>query len=153
MKIQPIFNSLRVVALVAVLTAAVGARATTAQATVTGSVSSGAAGAFQFVAFGDSAEAKMLRDAYAILATGDHDYKGHRVRAMHAVERGAKLLGMDVAGDLKDRTPQALSDEKLRQAQGLLTQVLGSAEVKNQKRVVKNLNEALNQISTALSVR
>lgn len=153
MKTQSIGNAFRIAALVAALAAAADARATTARTTIPGSVPSDPAGAFQSVAFRDSAEAKMLHDAYAILATGDHDYKGHRVRAMRAVERGAKLLGMDLAGDLKDKTPQPLSDEKLRQAQGLITQVLGAAEVKNQKRVVKNLTEALNQISTALTIR
>jgi len=33
------------------------------------------------------------------------------------------------------------------------TQVLGAASVKNQKRVAKNLNAAVAQINTALSVR
>ena len=95
----------------------------------------------------------MLRQAYRTLATGDHDYDGHRVKAMHAVEAAGKLLGMDLAGDLKDRTPQPLSDDKLREAQGLITQVLGSAEVKGQKRVVKHLNPAIDHINTALKIR
>jgi hypothetical protein len=72
---------------------------------------------------------------------------------MHAVERAGKLLDMDLAGDLKGRTPQPLSDDKLREAQGLITQVLGSAEVKDQKRITKHLNEAVSQINTALTVR
>lgn len=144
---------LKVAALVAALACTISARATTGPAVpVVGTPEIGQ-GAFQFVAFRDSAEADMLRRAYRILATGDHDYKGHRVHAMHDVEGAGKLLGMDLAGDLKDRTPQALSDDKLREAQGLISQVLGAAEVKDQKRVVKHLNEAVNQINTALSVR
>lgn len=108
---------------------------------------------FQIVAFSDSAEAGMLRSAYLILVTGDHDYKGHRVKAMHQIEAAGDLLGMDVRGDAKDRQPQALSDAKLREAQGLLQNVLGSAEVKSQKRVSKHIIEAINQISDALSTR
>ncbi len=108
---------------------------------------------FQTVAFSDSAEAGMLRNAYIILATGDHDYKGHRVRAMRQIEAAADLLGMDVRGDAKDRQPQPLSDAKLREAQGLLQSVLGAAEVKSQKRVSKHITEAINQISVALSIR
>lgn len=54
---------------------------------------------------------------------------------------------------LKDREPQALSDEKLREAQGLLANVLASAAVKDQKRVVKHLNEAINHINTALATK
>jgi hypothetical protein len=110
-------------------------------------------GQFQPVAFSDSTEAGMLQNAYDILATGDHDYSGHRVKALHAVKVAAKLLGMNLAGDDKDRQPQPLSDAKLREAQGLLQNVLGNAEVMNQKRVVKHLTEAINQISIALSIK
>jgi hypothetical protein len=108
---------------------------------------------FQTVAFSDSAEAGMLRSAYLILATGDHDYKGHRVKAMHQIESASKLLGMNLSGDAKDRQPQPLSDAKLREAQGLLQNVLGAAEVKSQKRITKHITEAINQINIALSIR
>lgn len=153
MKIQRFNTSIKVAAVVAALTYGVGARAAYNPAVQVLSGPGVSQGAFQFVAFSDTAEADMLRRAYRILATGDHDYAGHRVKAMHAVERAGKLLGMDLAGDLKDRSPQPLSDDKLREAQGLISQVLGAAEVKHQKRVNKNLNEAVNQINTALSVR
>jgi hypothetical protein len=108
---------------------------------------------FQTVAFSDSAEAGMLRSAYLILATGDHDYKGHRVRAMHQIESAAKLLGMNISGDAKDRQSQPLSDAKLREAQGLLQSVLAASDVKSQKRVTKHITEAINHINTALSIR
>ena len=98
-------------------------------------------------------EAGMLQNAYLILDTGDHDYKGHRVRAMHQIEAAAKLLGMNLSGDAKDKQPQPLSDAKLREAQGLLQNVLGAAEVKNQERVTKHITNAVNQINTALSIR
>jgi len=108
---------------------------------------------YQTVAFSDSAEAGMLRNAYLILSTGDHDYKGHRVKAMHQIEAAAKLLGMDLSGDAKDKQPQPLSDAKLREAQGLLQSVLGASEVKSQKRVTKHITEAIDQINIALSIR
>jgi hypothetical protein len=95
----------------------------------------------------------MLQNAYLILATGDHDYKGHRMKAMHQIEAAAKLLGMNLSGDAKDKQPQSLSDAKLREAQGLLQNVLGAAEVKNEKRVTKHISEAINQINIALSIR
>jgi hypothetical protein len=152
MKTQPLYSSFKVAALAAALTYGVGARATTVPAVLSSSPGI-AQGGFQEVAFRDSAEADMLRQAYRILATGDHDYKGHRAKAMHAVEAAGKLLDMDLAGDLKDRTPQPLSDDKLREAQTLISQVLGAAEVKDQKRIKRHLNEAVNQISTALATR
>jgi hypothetical protein len=101
----------------------------------------------------DFSEARALTSAYLILATGDHDYKGHRVRAMHQIEAAGKLLGMDLAGDAKDRQQQVLSDDKLREARGLLETVLGAAEVKDQPRISKHIAEAINQIDVALSIR
>lgn len=153
MKMPSFSASLKVAAIAAALTCGVAARATTIPTPPVVNPSGASQDGFQAVAFRDSAEADMLRQAYRTLATGDHDYNGHRVKAMHAVEAAAKLLGMDLSGDLKDRTPQPLSDAKLREAQGLINQVLGSAEVKGQKRVVKHLNLAVNHINTALSIR
>ena len=95
----------------------------------------------------------MMHRAYRILATGDHDYKGHRAKAMHAVEDAAKLLGLDLSGDAKDHEKQFLSDDKMREAQGLLRNVLGAAEVKNQERISKHINEAIEEIRAALDVR
>jgi hypothetical protein len=110
-------------------------------------------GQFQPMAFSDSKEAGMLRSAYLILATGDHDYKGHRAKAMHAVEAAADLLGMNIRGDDKDRQPQVLSDDKLREALGLLQNVLGATEVKSQKPITRHINEAIKQINVALSLK
>jgi hypothetical protein len=66
---------------------------------------------------------------------------------MEQVRAAADLLGLDLSGDLNAREPQPLSDEKMREAKGLILQVLGAAEVKDQKRVGKHLNEAVHQIN------
>jgi hypothetical protein len=153
MKTQPLYTGFKVAVLATALTVGLGVRATTISTVPTLNNPGMSQGGFQAVAFRDGAEADVLRRAYRILATGDHDYKGHRARAMHAVEEAGKLLDMDLAGDLKDRTPQPLSDEKLREAQGLITEVLGASEVKDQKHITKHLKEAVNQINTALSIR
>jgi hypothetical protein len=107
----------------------------------------------QAASFNDSAEAGMLHRAYRILATGDHDYKGHRVKAMRSVEAAARLLGLDLKGDAKDHEAQALSDAKLREASGLISSVLDSTAVKDQKHITKHLKEAINQINIALSIK
>jgi len=138
---------------VTVLSCAVSLRATTPSTPQTLNGTAVGPNQFQTVAFRDSAEAGMLHRAYIILATGDHDYKGHRVRAMHQIESAAKLLGVDLSGDAKDRQPQPLSDAKLREAQGLLQSVLGASEVKSQKRVSKHITDAINQINVALTIR
>jgi len=153
MNIKLLKTAAKVAALVTVLACGVNLRAATPATTQTLNGSVAVQNQFQPVAFSDSAEAGMLRSAYLILATGDHDYKGHRVKAMHHVEAAAKLLGMDISGDAKDKQSQPLSDAKLREAQGLLQNVLGAAEVKNEKRVTKFIIEAINQINIALSIR
>jgi hypothetical protein len=146
-------KSAKLVAVAAILSYGANLHATTLPTGLALSVSVAGQNEFQPMAFSDSAEAGMLHRAYRILATGDHDYKGHRARAMHQVEAAAKLLGLDLSGDLKDKQPQALSDDKLREASGLISNVLASAAVKDQKRVTKHLSEAVNQINIALSIK
>jgi hypothetical protein len=107
---------------------------------------------FETVAFSDSAEAGMMHRAYRILAFGDHDYHGHRAKAMDQVKKAAALLGLDLRGDDRDHTPQVLSDDKLREARGLLQNIRDSAEVKDQKRITKHLQTAIDEINTGLSV-
>jgi len=101
----------------------------------------------------DFSEAGALTRAYLILATGDHDYKGHRVQAMHQIEAAAKLLGVNLGGDARDRQRQVLSDEKLREARGMLETVLGAAEIKDQPRIAKHVTEAIHEINVALRLR
>ncbi|MGC9942334.1 MAG: hypothetical protein ABSE48_10890 [Verrucomicrobiota bacterium] len=149
---QTLSTTIKAAVLVSALSCGVNARAITAQSNQNQNTIAPGQSLFETVAFSDSAEAGMLHRAYRILATGDHDYHGHRVRAMHQVEAAAKLLGLDLSGDLKNRENQVLSDDKLREAGDLISRVLSSAEVKDQKRVTKHLAEAVNQINTALSV-
>jgi hypothetical protein len=108
---------------------------------------------FQTVAFGDSAEAGMMHRAYRILAYGDHDYKGHRLAAMNQVKVAAQMLGLDLSGDDRDKEKQVLSDDQLREARGLLTNVLGNSDVKGQKRIARHIHNAIDQIDKALSIR
>jgi hypothetical protein len=152
MKNQSIL-SLKTAILIAAVASATALRAATVQTAPLFNPPVASANPLQPVVFSESAEAHLLRDAYRILATGDHDYKGHRGKAMHSVEAAGKLLGVDLEGDLKDHSPQALSDARLREAQELIGRVLNSAEVKGQKRVVKHLTAAVNQINAALRVR
>jgi hypothetical protein len=107
---------------------------------------------FETVKFSDTKEADMLHRAYRILATGDHDYHGHRADAMKQVKKAADLLGLDLKGDDKDREKQFLSDDKLREARGLLQNVLGASEVKDQGHITKHINAAIKEINTALKV-
>ena len=144
----------RIVVCGGLLAGATGLHAVTATATPQAlTVVPAAPYQFETVVFSDSAEAGMLHRAYHILATGDHDYKGHRAKAMHAVEAAAKLLGLDLHGDYKEHEVQVLSDDKLREAKGLIANVLLNAEVKGQPHVTKHLNKAIDEINAGLADR
>jgi hypothetical protein len=110
------------------------------------------AGQWETVQFSNTAEAGKLHRAYRILAYGDHDYKGHRVAAMKQVKAAAELLGVDLTGDDRNRMNQVLSDDELRDARGLLVDILGSAEVKDQKKISNHIEAAIKQIDIALTI-
>jgi len=110
-------------------------------------------GTFVIMGFRDRPEADLLRRAYHILATGDHDYNGHRARAMEAVKAAGHFLGMDLAGDDHDHEKQVLSDDRLREARGDLQRVLGAAEVKDQKKIARHIHAAINDIDVALRIK
>jgi hypothetical protein len=137
----------------AVLAGGASARAVTTPFVQTTGGTVAVAGDFQVVDFGHRPEADMLRRAYAILATGDHDYKGHRVAAMREVKKAAELLGFDLGGDDKNKERQRLSDDKMREARDLLDHVLGAAEVKDQEKIAKHISKAIREIDGALAVR
>jgi hypothetical protein len=101
----------------------------------------------------NAAELGQLRQAYATLSLADHDYKGHRVKAMHAIEAACDLLGTNIRGDGKDREKQSISDSELRQAQALVQQACNLATQQNQRKVAAHLNKAIKEISIALSIK
>jgi hypothetical protein len=107
-----------------------------------------------FLSFGvnlraQSAPADLLTQAYTTLSVADHDYQGHRVRAMKQIELAGKVVGINVAGNGKGHEPQVVSDQQLRTAQGLLQQARPGLPTKAQLHVDK----ALQQLATALSIK
>jgi hypothetical protein len=92
----------------------------------------------------------LLSQAYAALSVADHDYQGHRVKAMKHIEVAAKVLGITLQGNGTGHEPQATSDQQLRTAQTLLQQALVPGL---KPRVQKQVNLALTELSTALSIK
>ena len=91
----------------------------------------------------------LLDDAYATLAQCDHDYKGHRVHAMKQIDKAIHELGGRVSGHGHGREPQGTSDAQLRAAEGLLQEVSASLP----KKALKHVDEAMDQLKTALAVK
>jgi hypothetical protein len=90
-----------------------------------------------------------LEDAYATLSHADHDYKGHRVKAMKQIELAVQELGSHISGKGRGHEPQATSDAQLRAAEGLLQQARSGLSGK----ALKYVNNAITQISDALAIR
>ena len=96
----------------------------------------------------------LLRSAYITLATADHDYKGHRVKAMKAIEAACTLLGTDITGEGKGREPQPISDTQLREALNQVQQAIGLVPTgKSQKKIVTHLDKAISELTTALTIK
>jgi hypothetical protein len=100
-----------------------------------------------------ASEADLLRQAYVILSHGDHDYKGHRVKAMHSVEAASKLLGVKLTGDGRGHESQATSDGQLETARIVLAEVVARPAIKKESRVVKHVETAINEIDAALKIK
>jgi len=91
-----------------------------------------------------------LTEAYRLMQSADHDYKGHRAAAMRHVAEAARLIGERVIGrSSAHEEAQGASDGQLQQAQSLLqgaSSHLGGA-------ALQQVEEAISQLSIALSVR
>jgi hypothetical protein len=98
-------------------------------------------------------ELQTLRSAYMILVMADHDYKGHRIRAMREIEKACDILGTDIRGDGKGHENQGASDQQLRQAGQMLEQALSMAQSQGNQKVVNHINNAIKQLNTALSIK
>jgi cob(I)alamin adenosyltransferase len=90
-----------------------------------------------------------LDEAYATLAQADHDYKGHRAKAMKQIQLAVKELGGRISGKGRGHEPQGTSDAQLKAAQVLLQQASTGLTGKP----LKHVNAAITQISVALSIK
>ena len=124
-------------------------------------------------------EEQALRKAYLLLAEANHDYNGHRVRAMNAVHAAGKILNADLMrnGDAQVKKAtivedvatartaaavrtlptvhenQRISDAQLREA-ALLIKEVHSALIKNKQHTPgAHLETALRELRTALEIR
>jgi hypothetical protein len=124
-------------------------------------------------------ETELLRKAYILLAGGNHDYDGHRVKAMGAVREGGKILDESImkhgsqklkaavsrgreltaAADLAaKKTPimherQAASDTQLVKAAEVLAELRPALAKNNQKVVLGHVDRAISEIKIALAIR
>jgi hypothetical protein len=98
-------------------------------------------------------EIGLIEQALNTLAMADHDYKGHRAKAMHALEAALKELGTDVADHGSGKQTQTVSDAELRAAQRQVAQASNIASAYGQTGVVDHLTHAVDEIGKALDAK
>jgi hypothetical protein len=91
----------------------------------------------------------LLEQAYRLLTTADHDYKGHRALAVRHVKEAAQLVGERVAGGRAGHEAQGSSDEQLRKAQSLLQEASGNMS----GQAHQHIETALHELTIALRVK
>jgi hypothetical protein len=124
-------------------------------------------------------EARTLRQAFILLAAANHDYNGHRVKAMASVRDALHILDDPVmkhgtpqmkaatkeenvavaraaAADPRKATvhePQGASDGQLRKAQALLVEARATMAKNKQSKVLGHVDAAIKEIAIALQIR
>jgi hypothetical protein len=124
-------------------------------------------------------EAETLTNALVLLEGANHDYNGHRAKAIHAVKAAINILDASVlkrgtpqqksaavqdkavvkgADATAKRTPvlhegQGASDAQLRQAAQILAQVRPTLAANKQSKVLPHVDTAIKEIGIALKVR
>jgi hypothetical protein len=100
------------------------------------------------------ADVQAVTQAYRLLSQADHDYQGHRAKAMKHLHQAGRVLGLSLKGDGKNKEQQGSSDAQLKQAQTTLQQMTANASGgRRHQRVMQHVNSAMGEISTALSIK
>jgi hypothetical protein len=95
----------------------------------------------------------LLAEAYADLDRADHDYKGHRIKAMEQIDRAGKVLKLNLRGDGHGHEKQGVSDEQLAAAQGILGQIQSQLAGEKKSRVLNHVNKAQEELAIALKIK
>jgi hypothetical protein len=109
------------------------------------------------LSFGFSAYAETPREtlvhAWRLLKRADHDYDGHRVKAMEHLEVAGKELGLELKGDLEHKEAQWKSDAQLTEARKLLRTAAKKLEKADRDRVADHVEQAIKELNIALKIK
>lgn len=91
--------------------------------------------------------------AYVLLQHANHDYNGHRAKALEHVQAAAKALDLKLQGDANERERQWKSDQMLMEARNLLSNARETFEAHDRERAAKHVDRAIEQIDAAIGKR
>jgi hypothetical protein len=109
------------------------------------------------LSFGVCAYAETPREelahSYILLKLANHDYAGHRVKAMKELEAAGKDLGLVLEGRGSEHERQLQSDEQVAEARRMLGEARDKLEARDRDRVAARLEKAILEIDAALKVK
>jgi len=109
------------------------------------------------LSFGLRAYAETPREevvhAYILLKHADHDYDGHREKAMAEVSAAGRDLGLKLEGEGVEHERQWKSDEKMAEARRLLREARDKLEARDRDRVADRLEKAIKEIDVSLAIK
>jgi hypothetical protein len=100
---------------------------------------------FQRVAWEEEKKEK-LRHAFWLLENADHDYAGHRIKAIEQIRKAGEIIGMELHGKGYGGAEPPKSDERLHRARVLLQEVAeesGGKEHEHLHKAIHELDDAL----------
>jgi hypothetical protein len=90
--------------------------------------------------------------AFRLLKQANHDYDGHRIKAMAELEAAGHDMSLELGGDLPEAERQWKSDAQLQEARHLVREARDKMEREDRERVAAHLDKAIKEIDAALKV-
>jgi hypothetical protein len=91
-----------------------------------------------------------LVHAYALLKNANHNYEGHRARAMEHIQAAGKAINLKLEGDASEREHQWKSDQMLAEARHLLYHARGAFEAHDRDLAAAHVDKAIEEIDRAI---
>jgi hypothetical protein len=91
-----------------------------------------------------------LAHAYALIKHANHNYEGHRAKALDHIEAAGKALNMKLEGDASEHERQWQSDQMLAEARHLLFHARGAFEAHDREVAAAHVDKAIEEIDRAI---
>jgi len=91
-----------------------------------------------------------LVHAYGLLKNANHNYEGHRARAMEHIQAAGKAINLKLEGDASEREHQWKSDQMLAEARHLLYHARGAFEAHDRDLATAHVDKAIEEIDHAI---
>jgi hypothetical protein len=91
-----------------------------------------------------------LVHAYVLLKNANHNYEGHRARALEHLQAAGKALNLKLEGDADNRERQWKSDQMMAEARHLLYHARGAFERHDRDIAAAHVDKAIEEIDRAI---